>query len=590
MQSASADRLITATVVPDVSGLDKQFDYLVPAALADRVAVGSMVRVPLHGRRVAGWVVRVGDADPQVAVERLLPISRWSGVGPSAEVIELARWAAHRWAAGRLRPLLASASPHTMVPALARTVARHGGASHRPIDSAVAAGVARLIGDARGGGVLRVSPGDDLVAGVLAAAHHGPVLVVHPSAMAVRVMGQRLRAMGVRVAVMPDEWRRAAEGSVEVVLGGRTAVWATMPSIASIVVLDEHDESLQEERTPTWHARDVAIERARRLGVPCVLISPCPTVTALHWAGRRWMRPADDAERGGWPDVQVVDRSADEPWKRSLVSTPLIEVIRDRSLRVVCVHNVTGRARLLACRACRAILRCEQCTAAVAQNDDGGLTCHRCGAERPAVCHACGSTALALVRPGVTRLRTELEKAAARPVVAVTGRDDVVPAGADVFIGTEAVLHRVGDADVVAFLDFDAELLAPRYRASEQAMSLLARAARVVNASALRGRVLVQTTLPDHDVVQAALLGDPGIVARAEAARRRELLLPPFGALARVSGDGAGPFVAAIPQHARDGDGFLVRAATWDALADLLADTAEPAGARLRIEVDPPRR
>ena len=121
-------------------------------------------------------------------------------------------------------------------------------------------------------------------------------------------------------------------------------------------------------------------------------------------------------------------------------------------------------------------------------------------------------------------------------------------------------------------------------------MSLLARAARVVSASPQHGRVLVQTTLPDHDVVQAALLGDPGIVARAEAARRRELTLPPFGALARVSGDGAEAFVTAIPQHARDGDGFLVRADTWDALADLLARTPEPAGARLRIEVDPPRR
>ncbi len=589
MKSASADILLTATVVPDVTGLDKQFDYVVPDALRDRVQVGSMVRVPLHGRRVGGWVVRVGPPDPAVDVARLLPIAIWSGHGPSAEMIELASWAAHRWAAGRLRPLLATASPRTMVRALVgRPI---GGDPTLPASGTTPeVRLGRLLAD--GGGVLRVSPSDDLAAVLGDVTLPGPVLAVHPSIDGARQTAERLRRSGRSVALLPADWARAAAGSTEFVVGGRSAVWATVPGLAAIVMLDEHDEALQEERMPTWHARDVAVERARRAGVPCGLVSPCPTVTALHWSGRRWMRPTPDDERAGWPAVEVIDRRQVEPWKRSLLSSELIEAIRDRSQRVVCVHNVPGRARMLACRQCRSLLRCERCDAAVVQDDDGALTCARCATVRPPVCQACGSAGLATVRPGVSRLRDELEAAAVRPVVAVTADapEPSVIAGADVFVGTEAVLHRVADADVVVLLDIDAELLAPRYRAAEQALALAVRAARLLGPRHRGGRLLVQTTMPDHEVIQALVAADPGVVARAEATRRRALALPPFGALARLSGAGAPEFAARLSlPAATDGDGVLVRAATWDELADALGRADRPAE-RLRIEVDPARR
>ena len=589
MKSASADTLLTATVVPDVTGLDKHFDYLVPDALRGQVALGSMVRVPLHGRRVGGWVVRIGAPDPSVDAERLLPIAAWSGHGPSAEVIDLAAWAAHRWAAGRLRPLLATASPRTMVRSLVgRPLGADTGGRASQGDTAV--GLGRLVAD--GGGVLRVSPTDDLASVLGELSVPGPVLAVHPSVEGARLVAERLRRAGRSVALLPGDWARAAAGSTEFVVGGRSAVWATVPGLAAVVVLDEHDEALQEERMPTWHARDVAVERAHRLGIPCALVSPCPTVTALHWSGRRWMRPTADDERAGWPTVEVIDRRDDEPWKRSLLSSALIEAIRDRSLRVVCVHNVPGRARMLACRQCRVLLRCERCDAAVAQGDDGALTCARCSTVRPPVCQACGASGLATVRPGVTRLRDELEAAAVRPVIAVTADapDPAQLAGADVFVGTEAVLHRVADADVVAFLDIDGELLAPRYRAGEQALALAVRAARLLGPRSRGGRLLVQTTMPDHEVVRSMVAADPGVVARAEAARRRALSLPPFGALARLSGPGAAEFAASLEVPAApDGDGFLVRAASWSVLADALDEVPRPS-ARLRIEVDPARR
>jgi primosomal protein N' (replication factor Y) len=199
------------------------------------------------------------------------------------------------------------------------------------------------------------------------------------------------------------------------------------------------------------------------------------------------------------------------------------------------------------------------------------------------------------VRAGVSRAREELSALAGEEVVEVTA----TTAGADlpdarVYIGTEAVLHQVPSADAVAFLDLDQELLAPRYRAAEQALALIARAARVVGGRRGGGRVLVQTRIPQHEVVQAALHADPSRVADAERARRELLRFPPYAALAAVSGPAAAAFVEAFGQPLgvevlgpTDGR-WLLRAPDHRILCDALAATKRPTG-RVRVEVDPLR-
>ncbi len=141
-------------------------------------------------------------------------------------------------------------------------------------------------------------------------------------------------------------------------------------------------------------------------------------------------------------------------------------------------------------------------------------------------------------------MREELEALVRTPVVEVSATTDQVPDDARVLVGTEAVLHRVESAAAVAFLDFDQELLAPRYRAGEEALALLVLAARLVGGRRGSGRLVVQTRLPGHDVLQAAVLGDPARVAAAEQERRRLLGYPPYGALATVSGPAAEAYVA----------------------------------------------
>lgn len=529
-----------------------------------------MVRIDLGGRRVAGWVV-ADDVMPPEGVA-LRPLARVTGAGPSPELVALADWAAWRWA-GQPRSFLRTASPPRAVQS-GRPRAPH----------AVVAPVGSLSLS-----LVRLAPAADVLPLVRAAAERGTTLVVMPSIAGAARLAERLRDEAVSVALVPERWAAASRGEADVVIGARSAAWAPAPGLAAVVVVDEHDEALQEESAPTWHAREVAAERARRAGVPCTWVSPCPSVDALARASPAVPSRAD--ERAGWPVVDVVDRRHEDPLRADLYSTRLVDLVRS-GRRVVCVLNHKGRARLLACASCRELARCEVCGAAVGTSD-AGLTCPRCGTSRAAICLVDGGTRLKVLRLGVSRARDDLERLAGVPVAEVTGEVGGRP-GAEVLVGTEAVLHRVDRADAVAFLDLDNELLAPRYRAVEEAMTLVARAARLVGGRAGGGRLLLQTRLPRHEVVQAALLADPGRVAEAEQDRRQALRLPPAVAAATLSGASAEAYAATLRRRPGlevlgpvEGT-WLARAGDHQALCDALAAVPRPPG-RLRVAVDPRR-
>lgn len=553
-----------------------------PPHLDDRAVLGAVVRVPLHGRRVRGWIVDA-DADPPPGVA-LRDLTKVTGLGPSAEVLDLAAWAAWRWA-GRRVGFLRTASPDRVVPGLPAPAL-----GVVPTSAADPLAAALLAAD---GGVLRLPPTASrypvAVAAVAEAARRGgSALVLVASVAQAAQLARRLRAEGVPVALMPDDWARARAGCV--VVGTRASAWAPAADLAAVVMFDEHDEVWQEERAPTWHARDVVRERARRAGAPCLVVSPAPTLEALRVGP---VVAADRVvERAGWPLLEVVDRRDDDP------TTGLFSEVLVRRLtaggRAVCVLNRTGRARLLACGRCRELARCEVCEAAVRQDSEGRLVCPRCGAERPVVCANCGSTRLRLLRLGVTRAREELAALLGEPVGEVTGASDAEVPTDRVVIGTEAVLHRIGRADVVAFLEMDQELLAPRYRAAEEALALLIRAGRLVGPRSAGGRIVVQTSVPRHEVLDAVEHGDPERVAAVEQARRVVMRFPPECVLADVSGAAADAFIGSLPPSAGvevlgpDRGHWLLRAPDHATLADVLAATARPAG-RLRVAVDPLR-
>jgi primosomal protein N' (replication factor Y) len=360
-------------------------------------------------------------------------------------------------------------------------------------------------------------------------------------------------------------------------------------------VLDAHDEAYREERSPTWSAVDVTVERGRRDVAPVVLVTPCPPLSLIE--GRTVVTTTRALERRGWPTVEVIDRTGDDP-RTGLFSERLVRhlraVLERPEGRVVCILNRTGRIRLLACAHCGALARCTRCGGAMAQDQAAGvLVCRRCDRARPAVCAECDSTRLKSLRIGVTRATEELTVLTGTEALEITGSSAPVDnAGARLVVGTEAALHRVARADTVVFLDIDQHLLAPRFAAGEEALALLARAARMVGTRAGGGRVLVQTRIPGHEVLSAAVHADPTLVSVPERALRESLGLPPFGALAVLRGPGGPAFaqglssVDGVSVSSVDGERWLVRAPDHRVLCDGLAAVPRPPE-RLRVEVDP---
>jgi primosomal protein N' (replication factor Y) len=603
----------------DVAAVPKLFDYAVPERWTETVTVGTRVRAVLHGRRVGGWVTE-DNVTPPAGVTPT-PLTQWSGWGPPAMVVELAEWAAWRWA-GPASFFLKAASPAHVVRTLPEAPQRSQPTQPTQPPHATAPRITPGEGDrsnvvteltvqalrAPGPALLRLPPTTDLIDAVLTVVNdpdtlerEGTVLVLVPSLGWAERLVDRLVRRGLAAT---SEWAKARAGW-PIVVGSRSGAWAPVPRLAAAVVLDAHDEAYREQSAPTYSAVDVVTERARREGSRCLLISPAPPVVLS--AGRTVVAPPSPQERAGWATVELVDRRGADP-RTGLFSEEFVRLARSvlddpelmaRRGPLVCVFNRTGRSLLLACRRCGELAQCTNCSAAVRQVGEL-LHCPRCHQERPLVCAACGHLRMKTLRTGVTRLREEVAALLQTDVDEVSGATDPAqPPGAPVLMGTEAVLHRVRRAAAVAFLDIDLHLLAPRFSATDETLALLIHASRLVGPRHVgppSARLLLQTRVPDHPVLAAVARGNPSVVMAEEESIRRSSGLPPFCALAALSGPLAGDYATAVEAAGAGRDvtvsdlpdgGRLIRAPDSTVLSDLLAEVPRPAGRGLRIAVDP---
>ncbi|MDE0267539.1 MAG: hypothetical protein OXI96_00665 [Acidimicrobiaceae bacterium] len=555
--------MLVVRVALDIVSLDKTFDYFVPEqwhedGRADQLTIGSIVRVVFNGRHERGWITEV-DVVPADNI-KLQPLKRLSSIGPPAELLELASWAAWRWAGKRVS-LLRSASPRKYVSAesLVAAVNASAGCSkakrvvpsrfnslklivplagdglrYREVDLSAAAEsehtqlLDELFQGAHKVTTIRCAPSDRGIEIALAAAKRGQALILTPDIAFASRVANSLRSFGVAVAFRFNAWKQAFAGAT--VVGTQKAAWMPLPSLAAVVVCDEHAEDFQAKYALTWNARDVALERARRCGVPAVLVSPVPSLEAIaassrHKPEERPLRTSpvpsleaiaasaevaaesDDHpslfdvvsgvhvdtsrsfdaaygiadDRNGWPPTIVLDRRNDDPVKGGLFSEGLGEFFNEQKYRgrVAVILNRTGRSRLLACKACGEIVRTIDGSEPMILEDEELVS--RDGSERrPAVCALCGSTVLRNLRVGVTRACEELAAFASEPVGQLTAESESIPSQR-IIIGTEAVLRRMRSAYVVIFLDFDQELLATRQRATFKALMLLMWAARLLD-------------------------------------------------------------------------------------------------------------
>ncbi len=358
-------------------------------------------------------------------------------------------------------------------------------------------------------------------------------------------------------------WRAVAEGKEPAIVGTRSALFLPFPKLGLIIVDEEHDSSFKQEDGVAYHARDMAVVRARLGSIPCVLVSATPSLeTVINVrSGRYREHVLQDRATGSLPPItEVVDLRRDRPPRDAFVAPTLRQALKETiagGRQALLFLNRRGYAPLTLCRCCGHRLRCGSCSAWLVEHRLLGLLqCHYCGDRRPMLrtCPHCGAgDGLVPCGPGVERLAEEIASFApeARTVLA-TSDTCSSPAAADalmrlierhevdLIIGTQLVSkgHHFPLLTLVGVVDADAGLGGGDLRAAERTFQLLyqvgGRAGREPDGEGRVGRVLLQTAMPQNPVIAALASGDRARFLAAEMGDRREAGMPPFGRLAAL--------------------------------------------------------
>ncbi len=379
-----------------------------------------------------------------------------------------------------------------------------------------------------------------------------------------------------------DEWRWIRSGHATVVIGSRSALFAPVADLGGIIVDEEHEWSYKQEKTPRYHARDVALKLAELAGLPVVLGSATPSLESFEGArcGRlrllelpervevarqkagegggegglpkRTNRPSDL----GLPPVEIVDLRAElRAGNHSIFSGALRNAI-DLALglreQVILYLNRRGDSTFVLCRDCGYVMRCERCDVPLVYHSDvEDLVCHLCDARHsvPKGCPSCWGERIRYFGIGTQKLELETRKAFPQARVLRWDRDAASARGAhdeilrqfvnheaDILVGTQMIakgldLPRV---TLVGIVSADTSLHLPDFRAVERTFQLLTQVAGRAGRGPLGGKVILQTYSPEHYCIQAAQNHDYQAFFDWEIRFRREHGYPPFGELARL--------------------------------------------------------
>ena len=353
-----------------------------------------------------------------------------------------------------------------------------------------------------------------------------------------------------------SSWTQARDGTADVLVGTRSAVFVPLARPGLFIVDEEHDLSFKQQDGFRYSARDLAVVRARDAGVPVVLGSATPSLEAVDNVRRgRYRRLALPHRAGGAapPRIDVVDLRS-RPFDNGLcdVLVEALEHTKARSEQALLFINRRGWAPLLMCHACGWIADCDRCDAhMVFHREDGRLRCHHCGAERPPAveCPECGSRDVRRLGLGTERVASALESRIDGLRVARMDRDatrrrgaleallDRVHAGeVDAVVGTQMLAkgHHFPNVTLVAILDADSGLFGVDFRAPERMAQLLLQVAGRAGRGDRAGRVVLQTHHPDHPLLRVLVLEGYRKFCEGALEERRDARLPPFASLALV--------------------------------------------------------
>lgn len=590
-------RLLTTTpaalVVPAVPtfSVDGGFWYSIPDHLRTDVRVGVRVRVPLGGRKVRGFVVDLANRDGNL--KEIL------GVSGEVPVFDLAllktlRWAAQHYVAP-VSVVLEKAAPPTL-PKLTNTTAETPTINEVRTAKPLAPFAEALASRERHPAVSYCVHWNDpswidVVAPVLNSAQS--IMVVSATVREASRIAESLRLQFPNsVVLVPDgndskvtrAWEAASRPGTILVGTPRIAAWP-MPVIGLAIVIEEGRRAMKDRQTPTIHVRDLLRTRSRIEGFGLLFVGPTPSVEAIA-AGAETIQP----ERP-WGLVETVDRREDPPGSGFLSDravTALKNTAGSGNQAFVFTH-VRAEHASARCVSCRSLRRCVRCGSQIGQRP----SCPRCGLEAPK-CSNCGGVQFESMGSIPRRIATELEKRVGSSLVGLV--DD----GRPITVGTERDLVAIEGMQLAVAVDVDSLLYGSNYRASEEAIRVLARLVGCV----IRGkgfRTLLQTSDPDSPLIVALRRGEPIPYLESVLAERARDGFPPATEMLAIEVKGAdtdsvSPEIVAIapgmvmgPVASGDGLRWLLQGDLGLVKTELrrVVQRLRDSGATVRVDADP---
>jgi primosomal protein N' (replication factor Y) len=397
---------------------------------------------------------------------------------------------------------------------------------------------------------------------VLTRAPDGQILILVPEINLTPQLEANIRARfpGVMLATLHSSlsegermlhWLAAHTGRARIVLGTRLAILASLPRLELIVIDEEHDPSYKQQEGLRYSARDLAVWRARQLGIPIVLGSATPSLESWHHAQTGRYRKLELRERAVrdavLPRVKLIDMERDKP-KEGLTSNLLaaLRVRLERGEQSLLFLNRRGYAPVLCCDACGWISNCTRCTAyMVLHRPEHRLRCHHCALELriPHACPTCGNVDLQPLGRGTQRVEEGLQamfpdarilridadstrrKGSAQAAFDTVHRGDV-----DILIGTQMVAkgHDFKKLTLVGVLNPDTALFSQDYRASERLFAQLMQVAGRAGRAGLESEVLIQSRYCQHPLYGAVMRHDYDCFAGSLLEERHQAALPPY--------------------------------------------------------------
>jgi primosomal protein N' (replication factor Y) len=355
-------------------------------------------------------------------------------------------------------------------------------------------------------------------------------------------------------------WRRVAEGKVKVVVGARSAIFAPAPNLGLIVIDEEHETSFKQDTTPRYHARDVAVMRARIEDIPIVLGSATPSLESWNNARRgqyTLLTMTNRVAERPLPPVQLVDLKH-QPLRRgkpSTLSDPLIFAMQNalsHGGQVILFLNRRGYSPHVTCHGCGHVETCKFCDLSLTYHKERDLMlCHHCGYEQETQtqCPACGQGTLHFQGLGTEKLEIEIQSRFPDYVVRRMDSDTMRKPGSHaktldafkrgevhVLLGTQMIAKGLDFPNVtlVGVINADMALHVPDFRSAERTYQLLSQVAGRAGRGPRGGKVLVQTFTPEHPCITHAAQHDYNSFVKGELEHRQTHGYPPFQRLARL--------------------------------------------------------